>query len=63
MNRFERKRKARNDQKDDDENSDDVIDVPSGKREKHPILTQYPYQQPTHAGYLTSATLFPVNQQ
>lgn len=63
MNRWERKgarRKARDEQKaDENDDSNDVIDVSEGKTQKQPILMQYPHQQPTHAGFLTSATLFP----
>jgi len=64
MNRWERKGVAKKKAR-DDKDSSDLTDITNeatingdSKHEKHPILLQFPYQQPTHAGFLTSATLF-----
>lgn len=62
MNRWERKRKARDEKKngengaDSNDTAQEDVDITN---KKHPILVQFPQQQPTHAGFLTSATLFP----
>ncbi|KAI6182924.1 TRNA (adenine(58)-N(1))-methyltransferase [Aphelenchoides bicaudatus] len=64
MNRSERKvaakRRAREDQNGNPENDEPVDLSPTLDEPKHRLLTPFPYQQPTHAGYLTSATLFPI---
>lgn len=67
MNRWERKgaakRRAREDQNGhtEEEPNDDEVPVNNDSVEspKQLKLTPFPYQQPTHAGFLTSATLFP----
>jgi tRNA (adenine57-N1/adenine58-N1)-methyltransferase len=58
MSRSERKRKAKDDNK-LEENGANGMASDANTGNKHPILMQFPHQQPTHAGYLTSATLFP----
>lgn len=66
MNRWQRqsvaKRKTREENSALDEQPSVETDTGNSKKVKHPILIQFPNQQPTHAGFLTSATLFPVSR-
>ncbi|KAI6178051.1 ESCRT-II complex subunit VPS25 [Aphelenchoides besseyi] len=64
MNRTERKTATRRNIREQKTNStengnhEEAMEDDSADSRRNPILIPYPHQQPTHAGYLTSATLF-----